>query len=1046
MKVHNSNARRGARRTGLGRLRAAALLCLVAAACGVLGFGFRGAGAQGKQRAGVKSSGGAATKGAPAVGVEQVPGRFKSSGPKDAGVAPLVLACPAPPATSPTITFGQTVSGTLQSGDCTNPLDGSFYDAYTFTGTAGQQAIITMNSAAVDAYVYLVRPGETTLSDATFQDDDSDKGTDSRLSVTLPSNGTYQIIANTFSPGETGAYTLTLSGGGVCNQVETPIARNSTVSGSLASSPTTSDCTLDDGSFYDVFTFTANAGEQASVTMTSTTFNTFLFLIGPDGDELARNDDVTTGNTNSRVPVGTGLARLPSTGTYRIVANALNPGDTGSYTVTLTISGNCAPTPINIGQTVGGAGTNIGLSTTDCRLPFDGSFIDVYSFNATAGQSINISLNSAAFDTYLFLLGPSFAGSTLYDFSILAENDDSAAGTTNSRIPPSSGSITLSRTGTYVIYVNSYIAGRTGDYTLTLNGTQPCTVTLTSPSRAVDAGDSVNISDAFTTQSGCAEPAVASNVPWITGVSASVNGTAGTFTYTVAANTTTVARAGTITVGGQTFTVNQAAAIACVTGVYPTVQPFTAAGGAGRFTVFSQSGCSWQATSNASWITVTVGAPGATNPNNRVRFNVAANNTGATRTGTITVGTQTFTVTQTSAGTTPAVQFAFASNPANEGDPSRSVTVAVTRTGDTAGAVTVQYATVDDPAAVPCDPTLRQSDGSPYPSGTAFARCDYATTIDTLTFLPGETSKSFTIPLITDVHVEGTETFQIALSNPQGATLGAQQTAAVSITDDDTSLSATNPINTTPVFVRMQYLDFLNREPEQGEPWSAVINGCPNPFNQSQSTSDPSSTCDRISVSTNFVGSQEFQLKGFFVFLYHKVSFGSAANPNYVATYDDFVADSRRVTGSSANEVFAKRNDLAEDWVNRPAFKARYDSMTNEQFVDTLLANVGATLTSADPNSGATRDSLVANLNAGTRTRAEVLRVIVQSSEVLSRQRNHAFVAMQYYGYLRRTPEPGGYQAWLDTINNPANGTRGMVGGFLYSGEYRRRFGPNTNN
>lgn len=51
------------------------------------------------------------------------------------------------------------------------------------------------------------------------------------------------------------------------------------------------------------------------------------------------------------------------------------------------------------------------------------------------------------------------------------------------------------------------------------------------------------------------------------------------------------------------------------------------------------------------------------------------------------------------------------------------------------------------------------------------------------------------------------------------------------------------------------------------------------------------------------------------------------------------------------------------------------------------------------------------------------------------------FVAMQYYGYLRRTPEEPGYQAWLRVITQDPNNIRIMVDGFVNSTEYRLRFG-----
>ncbi|HEX8423774.1 MAG TPA: DUF4214 domain-containing protein, partial [Pyrinomonadaceae bacterium] len=246
------------------------------------------------------------------------------------------------------------------------------------------------------------------------------------------------------------------------------------------------------------------------------------------------------------------------------------------------------------------------------------------------------------------------------------------------------------------------------------------------------------------------------------------------------------------------------------------------------------------------------------------------------------------------------------------------------------------------------------------------------------------------------------------------------------------------------------YLDFLSREPEPSEPWSAVLNNCPNRFNAAGNFNDPSAGCDRIITSQSFFGSPEFRLKGLPIFLYYKASFGAANNPNYYPEYDQFAPDLRRVSGATAAEVFAKRLDFGEDWVTRTAFINAFADTAgnNAAFVDRLLANINITLTLADPVSGETRDSLVNSLNAGTKTRADVLRIIVESTEAANTQFNQAFVAMQYFGYLRRTPDASGYQAWLNVLNNPAIDPRArprlMIDGFMNSTEYRFRFGPNT--
>jgi hypothetical protein len=518
---------------------------------------------------GVKAEGGGkapASKRAPAF-VGEAPAKFKASGRKATSAAPLAFGCANP---TPNINFDQIVGGALEPGDCASPVDGSYYDAYSFEGLAGQQIVITMTAVSptdpglFDPYLYLLRPGETTLDDLTIQDDDGAGYPNPRIKVTLSQSGTYTIIANTFGASQTGSYTLSLAGGAVCTPAATPIVPNGLpASGSLSGS----DCALDDGSYYDVYTFSGTAGQRVAVSMApsrSTPFDTYLFLIGPDGDELAR-DDNGGGGTNSRVPANTTeYARLPQTGTYRIIANSLNPGVSGNYFVTLSAAAEACPSaPVAREETKNGS-----LATGDCRLPFDGSFIDVYTFSGTAGQTFSIELNSADFNAYLLLLDPSG--------SELAGNDNGGAGgaggqNTNARIPALSAdpnapaSITLPTTGTYTIYANSNSAGQTGAYTLTVNASLVCTMTLTASSRAVTAAGG-QFTDGFTREAGCAAPDVTTAAPWITVGAASIGADgAGTFGYAAAANAGG-ARSGTISVGGQTFTVNQSAAAYAISG------------------------------------------------------------------------------------------------------------------------------------------------------------------------------------------------------------------------------------------------------------------------------------------------------------------------------------------------------------------------------------------------------------------------------------------------------------------------------------------------
>jgi hypothetical protein len=91
-----------------------------------------------------------------------------------------------------------------------------------------------------------------------------------------------------------------------------------------------------------------------------------------------------------------------------------------------------------------------------------------------------------------------------------------------------------------------------------------------------------------------------------------------------------------------------------------------------------------------------------------------------------------------------------------------------------------------------------------------------------------------------------------------------------------------------------------------------------------------------------------------------------------------------------------------------------------------------------------TRADLIGRLGvsaAQALTRAQVLRAVVESDEVAAAEYNRAFVAMQYYGYLKRSPEEDGYHAWLRVINEDPQNVRVMIHGFMNSTEYLLRFG-----
>jgi len=168
-----------------------------------------------------------------------------------------------------------------------------------------------------------------------------------------------------------------------------------------------------------------------------------------------------------------------------------------------------------------------------------------------------------------------------------------------------------------------------------------CTYTF-SPGSATVGAASGSGSFSVTAGAGCAWNS-ASNASWLAVAAGSGTTDSGTLNYSVAANSG-AARSGTLTVGGQTFTVNQAAA--CSYSLTPTSASAAAGGGSGSTSLVTTAGCAWTASSSVSWLTLTSASSGSGNAT--VSYSVAAN-TGAARSTNLTLGGITFMVTQDAA-------------------------------------------------------------------------------------------------------------------------------------------------------------------------------------------------------------------------------------------------------------------------------------------------------------------------------------------------------------------------------------------------------------
>jgi hypothetical protein len=475
--------------------------------------------------------------------------------------------------------------------------------------------------------------------------------------------------------------------------------------------------------------------------------------------------------------------------------------------------------------------------------------------------------------------------------------------------------------------------------------------------------------------------------------------------------------------------------------------------------------------------------------------------------------------------------------------------VTVTRLGDTSADAFVHYAT--------SDPVGQRIICSAV-NGDASSRCDYTSTIGTLKFAAGETFKTIVVPLTDDNYAEGNENFTISLTNAAGAMLGSPNVATITITDNESSTGSQNPIDASDFFVHQHYIDFLNREPDPSgyQFWINQITSC---------NGDPQCVeLKRINVSAAFFLSNEFNETGLLAYLTNRAAFGNLSPPNAPVplTYNQFVNDAQAlqknyVFGAPGADAQLEANKQAyfDEFVTRPQFVSKYGSLSNRNYVDTLMATAGIGQTTAElylakltgvqvvpgnaspatglvilrqafsglsalvsmsfsglssaetaahlhgpaaananapsianfpngqfvnfpigltvaqandlsnglqyvdvhtanfpngeiraqlPPNRFVRDVIVSALDDGIITRAQALRLVAESESLKKSEFNRAFVALEYFGYLRREPDAPGYDFWLTKLNQ-FNGdyiAAEMVKAFISSSEYRQRFGP----
>jgi Ricin-type beta-trefoil lectin domain-like/Beta-propeller repeat/FG-GAP-like repeat/Putative binding domain, N-terminal len=274
--------------------------------------------------------------------------------------------------------------------------------------------------------------------------------------------------------------------------------------------------------------------------------------------------------------------------------------------------------------------TDTGLVTSSALLVYPGSWgsAKFSSMNAFAIK-LNATGSDVVFSTYLGGLS--------------SQATAAAVDTAGSAIVAGAGDNTFPVTpGAFSTYAGQVFLGKISD-------SSSCTYAVQLSSLTV------NVS----TQTGCKWIAV-SAAPWLTVTAGRSGSGSGTVQLSATPNTG-LARSGQISIAGIPVTVTQSNG--CQLNLSSTGQNFGAEGGGDQITAFTQTGCSLPtATPRSSWIHVTSAA--GVSP---YIYSVDANTTGQTRSGTIGIGAQTFSITQYAArcafSVFPSSLVAIAGNP-----------------------------------------------------------------------------------------------------------------------------------------------------------------------------------------------------------------------------------------------------------------------------------------------------------------------------------------------------------------------------------------------
>jgi len=732
---------------------------------------------------------------------------------------------------------------------------------------------------------------------------------------------------------------------------------------------------------------------------------------------------------------------------------------------------NCVETPITSQVPI-----NASLTTSDCRSPSRGNpnFADLYTFNGTMGQQITIRMNQSTgnLDPYLYLIAPD---------GYIVDQADFGGGGTNAVIPEVSnqGVFTLPQTGKYIIEATSRAPGQTGNYQLTLDVTG-CSLnasvsTQNFPAAGGTAMLTINVSGPCASYNIHSDPSTIGNANWILLFEGAGSGSR-TIGFIVDPNTTSIGRrtfllvgssGGNSVAGGIRIPITQSG-----TGPDCSVTPIsvgqtingqltsgdcespirnTSGLRADRYTFTASEGQQFAIALQSSAFNAFLTLVG---PNGAVLLN--DDNSGGGQNSRIPGGNAMLTAGVSGTYTIEVSSF----------NPGQSGTYSVSLTGTTpewqstvlgASQVELKSWTVDGRTfayakLVFPDGGYRVANwGTATRSGNAFSS---DATIEKFNGVSAQVITS--TAQIWDLGALAAGNYSFTFKN------SGTNVETLNFTVSSTAPPA-NPIDEARTFVFWQYKDFLRRDPDGPgwDHWTNEITTCSNVANRRPGESEAQCVQrKRENTSAAFFVSPESQNIAYFVLRVYRGSlgrmpfFGGGNSPADEFTRDAATVGQGIVVNNALdhNRINTNKQAFVNQFVTRSDFRAIFDGLSNTQYVDRLLQTTGVTPSATE------RQALINGLNGGSETRASVLFKVVDGTTTnagglltfntsygkafYDNLFNAAFVQMEYFGYLQRDPDPGGYNFWLGKLNTFGDWVNAeMVKAFINAPEYRARFG-----